>query len=134
MGSSQSRPNDSKRYSRPGDQLKSVFRRPDPSTNGDDEKPHSAGVAGQEVANGNHDDTSIPEAEQKRASTAVCVLLLLHVNCGCALNLLSATTTCLHASHCSLSSNTFISFDFHLSSSYQSTELGRLLEVARMPS
>jgi hypothetical protein len=112
MGSSQSRSTESKRYSRVaiGDQLKSVLRRPSPSTqenNGDVEKPHSADVTEQEVTNSNHDEISTPETERKMASTAVRVL---YVFCGCALvNLLSATTTCLHASHCSLSSNTHLS-------------------------
>jgi hypothetical protein len=79
MGSSQSRPNESKPHSKVGDQLKSVLRRPSPSirenNNGDEvAKPHSKAV---EVTNGKHDNkTPTPETEPTKASTVVWVLVL----------------------------------------------------------
>lgn len=73
MGSSQSsnRPNESKRYSRVGDQIKSVLRRPGPATpenNGEDVKPQSTSIANnQVVTNGNHNKTPTSETETKKA-------------------------------------------------------------------
>lgn len=141
MGSSQSRSHESKHHSRVGDQLlKSVLRRPAPTAqenNEDAAKPQSTSVTIQEPTNGSHDKTPTPETEPKKASTAqevlcsLCYLWLCHYN----LFLSATTTTCLHASHCSLSSNTQLLFPhIPIRSSYRSTELGRRLEVALMPS
>ena len=83
MGSSQSRSVDSKHHSRVGDQLKSVLRRPSPSTrqnNVDEVKPDGKGV---EVTNGkqnHHDKTPTPETEPTKPSTAVvCIAYALFV-------------------------------------------------------
>ena len=119
MGSSQSRSNDPKRLSRVGDQLKSVLRRPNPSAqenNEDDSdaKPHSVAAVEQEITNGNHDEPSTSETVQKEPSTTVCVFCVLFV-AVLFVTSLSATTTCLYASYCSLSSNTHLfPFNFHL--------------------
>ena len=63
MGNSQSQSDGNlKRYSRIGDQLRSVLRRqgrPAQENTADDEKPQKTGVAEQAVTNGGHDETPV---------------------------------------------------------------------------
>ena len=144
MGSSQSRSNESKRYSRVGDHIKFALRRSGPSTqenSKDDVKPPTPVVAKQEVTNGNHDTkTSTPETEAKSNSPATpAVRVYLLVKGGCAIITLlfqqlqrapmPVTVPCQVITHFFFALNSI-----QISFVSKSIELGRPLEVARMPS